>query len=323
MRQETIKIEPNGATLSIFLHDDNEVRNVALIFPGGAYRYCAPGEGKPVAEAFYHEGYNSFVLEYSCTGGMFGSPQKDESVVFEEAIKDAISAFQYLQYNKDKYNIDENSICIVGFSAGANLAFFSTITGKITPLALILGYGLYRQDTIHTLGIKTNHQTIELSNHMPPVFLFACQADGTVPVEESIELARLYAEKDLPFEMHIYVTGDHGLSLGTKESGIVNQDYATWFKHAIHFIKHLKSDIPLVLGDITNDLENISVNSRIGALMYHEEAWKMIEELLPEVANKAKEDMHMRSYPLIRFYQWGMIKEPSLDKINEMLKRFQ
>ena len=43
------------------------------------------------------------------------------------ALEDAVSAFTYLQKNKNKYNLDENKISIIGFSAGAHLALSSVI----------------------------------------------------------------------------------------------------------------------------------------------------------------------------------------------------
>ena len=82
MKSEVLKLEPNNATLTTFIHEDDQIRKAVLVFPGGAYRYCAPGEGKPVANAFYEAGFNTFVLEYSCTDGQFGSPKVAKEEVF-------------------------------------------------------------------------------------------------------------------------------------------------------------------------------------------------------------------------------------------------
>ena len=43
-----------------------EKRPGILILPGGGYEYCSAREGEPVAMHYLAEGYNAFVLIYSC-----------------------------------------------------------------------------------------------------------------------------------------------------------------------------------------------------------------------------------------------------------------
>lgn len=320
MRQEKIKLEPNGATLTTYIHNDDELRNGILIFPGGAYRYCAPGEGKPVAQEYYKLGFNSFVLEYSCIEGIFGSPKASEEEVFDSALEDAMNAFYYLQNHNDELAIYKDKISIVGFSAGANLAFSSVVLGGIKPLSLILGYGAFSDDSMKSLGMHEQKLLSKLKEGTCPIFMFGCQADSTVPISESLNLALKCHEKKIPFELHTYITGNHGLSLGTKESGVVNKDYATWLNHSIHFIENIQRNTPYELGDIEDDLNDLNINSRIGALMYHEKAWALIKERLPEVAFKAETDSSIRTVPLQRIWQWGIVKEPSQEEIDKLLK---
>ena len=47
----------------------------------------------------------------------------------------------------------------------------------------------------------------------PATFIWSTAADGLVPVEHSIIYANALAEKKIPFEVHIYQDGDHGMSL--------------------------------------------------------------------------------------------------------------
>ncbi len=321
MKVSTLRLLKNGATLTSYLHEDREAREAVLIFPGGAYRYCAPGEGKPVAEAYHRAGYNAFVLEYSTIDGLFGSPKKDKEEVFDCAVADAAEAFHYLQEHCEELNIRKDRISIAGFSAGANLAFSTVMIHRLRPLSLILGYGVYSGECLSTLDIG-RHDVLDLIDEdAPPVFLFLCQADLTVPSSESLKLALRYAEKKLPYELHCYVTGDHGLSLGTKESGVVNRDYATWFDHSLSFLKNIQRDTPLILGDVEDDLRDISISSRIGALMYHEKAWKIIEEKMPDIAFRARTDSHIRSVPLQRVWQWGMPVDISAEEMDSLLKK--
>ena len=323
MKSEVLKLEPNNATLTTFIHEDDQIRKAVLVFPGGAYRYCAPGEGKPVAEQFYEAGFNTFVLEYSCTDGQFGSPKVDIEEVFDAALEDAMSAYCFIQDNKDRFKLFEDKISIIGFSAGAHLALSSVLLGKLRPLCIMLGYVPVSDEMMKPLGMKNLDLLNKIPEDMPPVFMFLNQADSLVPSSESIKLTLALADRKLPYELHCYVTGDHGLSLGTTKSGTVNKDYATWFDRALSFIKNIQSPYPLIMGDLNEDLENISINSRVGALMYHQEAWKLIEELFPDVAFKAKTDTYLRSKPLLRLYQWGLITNPSKEEVDEMLKKLK
>ncbi|MBR2825618.1 MAG: alpha/beta hydrolase [Solobacterium sp.] len=315
-----MSLSSHEATLTSYLHEDEKERNAILILPGGAYRYCAPGEGEPVAKAFFEEGFQTFVLEYSTIDGLFGSPKVDVEHVYEHAIIDVQDAFAYLQEHGEELHIRKDQIGLVGFSAGANLAFSSYVVGGVKPYCFILGYGVYREETMRHLGIEQRNLIHAITEDTPPAFLFLCQGDSTVPSMESLELAKAYAEKKVPYELHVYVTGDHGLSLGTKESGVVNKDYATWLPHAISFINHIGRDTSLLLGDIEEDLKELSIRSRIGALMYHEEAWTLIEEYLPDIAFRAKTDSHIRSVPLQRVYQWGIVQTPTQEEMDQKLK---
>lgn len=66
----------------------------------------------------------------------------------------------------------------------------------------------------------------------PPTFLWATAADSLVPVQHSIRMAHALADKKVPFEMHIFEEGAHGLSLATQASSQaqteLNRDAAKW-----------------------------------------------------------------------------------------------
>lgn len=321
MNEATVKLKPNGAQINLYIHDDDEPRPAVLIMPGGAYRYCAPGEGRPVAVSYFNHGYNAFVLEYSTTDGMFNSPVAPKEKVLERAMEDVESAVMYINKNCDKLHVEKEKIAFLGFSAGANLVLSSVLLKGLKPLCMILGYGAFSDEVINDL-VKTKANLLnKVSAETPPIFMFMCQADPTVPATESLKLALRCAEENVPYELHCFVTGGHGLSLGTKQSGIVNSDYSKWFDMSLRFIENIQRDTPFVLGDISQDLEELSVESRIGALMYHEKAWQTIKKMLPKVALMAETDSGIRVMPLQRLYQWGIVESPSIDEVNEALDR--
>ncbi len=71
-----------------------------------------------------------------------------------------------------------------------------------------------------------------VSEHTPPTFLWATAADNLVPVQHTIRMAHALADHKVPFELHIFECGGHGLSLATQATASaktqVNADAAKW-----------------------------------------------------------------------------------------------
>lgn len=57
-----------------------------------------------------------------------------------------------------------------------------------------------------------------VTENMPPVYLWATAGDKLVPVQHSLMMAQALAEQNIPFEMHIFEEGPHGLALATQAS---------------------------------------------------------------------------------------------------------
>ena len=49
---------------------------------------------------------------------------------------------------------------------------------------------------------------------MMPVFLWHTRTDDSVPVDGTMKLAAALAEKDVPFSLHVFASGRHGLATG-------------------------------------------------------------------------------------------------------------
>lgn len=73
-----------------------------------------------------------------------------------------------------------------------------------------------------------------ITENTPPVFLWATAEDQMVPVQHSILMAKALADKKIPFEMHIFEKGSHGLSIATQASAgsrrEINEDVAKWME---------------------------------------------------------------------------------------------
>lgn len=223
------------ATLTAYLPDnltemgrDNEVRPCLLICPGGAYLKCSQREAEPIALNFLPEGYNVFVLIYS------SAPRR-----YPTHLREAAAAMELIYKNAAEWHCDTARIAIMGFSAGGHLAAnYSTaydcpevreIFPESRPVqASILCYPVITADPAWThlgsfdeLTGKTERtpeeiQKFSCDRHVtpatPPAFLWHTAEDACVPVMNSLLYAQALAANKVPFELHVYPHGDHGLS---------------------------------------------------------------------------------------------------------------
>jgi acetyl esterase/lipase len=58
---------------------------------------------------------------------------------------------------------------------------------------------------------------LQVTKQTPPTFLFHTADDPVVPVENSLLFAASLAREKVPFALHVYPHGPHGLGLGTHE----------------------------------------------------------------------------------------------------------
>jgi acetyl esterase/lipase len=226
------------------LHDENiltpyiltetEKKGTVLICPGGGYEHISPREGKPVALAFNERGYDAFVLEYT----VVEKTNEQSNPLQTKPLADLAWAIAYIRENASQYKIDPDKIAVCGFSAGGHLAgnlgvhwhnpnFWSgdKPDAMYKPNALILCYpvisaGEHRHaGSIANLVGEGDVAPFSLENHVsaktPPTFLWHTAEDTAVPVQNSLAFAGRLAKHRVPFELHIYPFGGHGLSLAT------------------------------------------------------------------------------------------------------------
>lgn len=203
-------------------------RPAVVLLPGGGYSYCSDREGEPVAYPFLCAGYNVFVLIYR-TG---------EKSAWPAPLEDAANAIWYIRQHAEEWNTDPEKIAVGGFSAGGNLSsvigtqWHRGIEEKLgiphggsRPNALILAYAavmMKQRETVNTkVGRLLEDRPAELSSvdfvdeHTPPAFIWHTMEDEKVPVENALQFAAKCLEKKIPFELHIYEYGRHGLSINT------------------------------------------------------------------------------------------------------------
>ncbi len=239
-------------------------RDAILVIPGGGYSViCDDREGFPIAMAFAARGMNAFVLKYSV----------GKEAAEHQPLVDASLAMAYIRSHSAEYSIDPERIATVGFSAGGHLSGSlgclwhlpdiekrsGIAHGENRPIATVMGYPVVSAiDHPHSgsfyniLGTsEPSREELErysLEKHVDaltaPAFLFHTAADTCVPVQNSLAYCRALADEKIPFELHIYPTGEHGIALAncvTDRGGEDRPEVARWVDDAIRFIRSIPS----------------------------------------------------------------------------------
>ncbi len=235
--------------LDVYLSDEAKEAPALVIFPGGAYHHRAEHEGKDVAICFVEKGFHAFVVQYRVAPNSYPAP-----------FLDAVSAMNHIKANAGRYGIKKGAIAVCGFSAGAHLAASLGIfpgdshagispeaMASARPDAMILCYPVVSSEEYTHEGSIANllgddspapemRRKFSWFRHVgektPPTFLWHTSDDAPVPVENSLLLADALKKHSVPFEMHIFPNGAHGLGLAVQ-----NPRISQWPKLAESWLK--------------------------------------------------------------------------------------
>lgn len=256
-------------TLDTYILSGNKARGAVLICPGGGYARTSEREAEPIAMQFNSAGFHAFVLYYSVAPARHPQPLLDVS-----------RAMCIIRENAGKWNIAPDKIAVCGFSAGGHLAASlgvhwtkpyihempGIMKGMNRPNALILSYPVissgeyaHRGSFINLLGSNPDtdllsEMSLELQVNVntPPAFLWHTFNDNAVPLENSLSFAQALRKNNIPFEMHIYPEGPHGLSLANEETQVeglkVDAHIAGWMPLCIDWLRQLfNKNLPNIL----------------------------------------------------------------------------
>ena len=234
------------ANITAYLHEERKelgnatVRPAVLIFPGGGYFMCSDREAEPVAFAYLAEGYHVFICRYTV----------GTDTSFEAALTDAKAALQILRGNAKEWKIDKEKIVTVGFSAGGHLvSALGTIGTKAEekPAAMIIGYPVVLSSLGELLQREIPSTSDFVDEKTPPTFLFTTRDDVITPVEHTLALAGALDKAGVPFELHVFRQGEHGLSLAKPHTSngnrnLVNPVVSQWFGMSVVWLKETIGD---------------------------------------------------------------------------------
>ena len=214
-------------TIDCFFPESDHNGAAIIIFPGGGYNHLAPHEGHGYAERLTQAGYTCFVVSYrlACQG------HKHPAM-----LEDAMSAIYTVRSNAADCNILPNRIGVMGSSAGGHLTAHSLTKWSdfncdvsLRPDFGILCYPVITSEKPHRhegsfknlAGPDSSDAMFEslsceklVTPQTPPCFIWHTGEDNAVPMENSILFAQALRRNKVPFELHLYNEGSHGLGLG-------------------------------------------------------------------------------------------------------------
>ena len=233
-RQQTVWNTATRGTTGL-KRQSNATGAAMVICPGGAYVGLAPHEGNDYALWLNQHGVTCFVLKYR-----LGSSGYHYPVEFEDVTR----AIRWVRAHAADYQIDPNRIGIMGSSAGGHLAsmalthFDSGDTNSPDPVerqssrpdlgilcypVITMGEFTHRGSRNSLLGtnqspemVKYLSSELQVTTNTPPCFIWTTFEDRTVPMENSLMFAEALRKNHVPFDLHIYQKGGHGMGLKDK-----------------------------------------------------------------------------------------------------------
>ncbi|MGN6387340.1 MAG: alpha/beta hydrolase [Verrucomicrobiota bacterium] len=220
-------------TLSIYLPEEGSATGAAMVIcPGGGYGGLAQHEGKDYGEWLAKHGVAGFVLKYRLGSAGYRHPVM---------LQDVSRAMRLVRSRASEWKVDPKRIGVMGSSAGGHLA--STLLthfddgdasasdpiekvssrpdlGILCYPVITMGEKTHQGSKKNLLGDNPSDELVKLlSNELqvtaqtPPTFLFHTAEDQVVPVENSLMFATALAGHDVPFDLHVYEKGRHGIGL--------------------------------------------------------------------------------------------------------------
>ncbi len=222
----------------------NSTQTAILVIPGGGYwGLWFDHEGVKVANWLNGLGISAFVLKHRVPHW------ESEDCRSKVALSDAQRAMRIIRANSKKWDINPNTIGVLGFSAGGHLA--STLsthhdngidlseieidkTSSRPDFSVLVYPVITMQDTPYThMGTRENllgkipsedslkyfSNELQVKQDTPPAVLIHTNDDNGVPPENSINYYLALRKYNIPAALHIWEGGPHGLGLANNYEG--------------------------------------------------------------------------------------------------------
>ncbi len=267
---ESVLLWPTGApgalgekdddkpTITPFPADAEKATGAAMVIcPGGGYGGLAPHEGEGYAEYLTKHGITCFVLKYRLGSKGYRHPAM---------LNDAARAVRLVRSEAVKWKIDPQRVGIMGSSAGGHLA--STLlthfelgkpdaadpierlssrpdVGVLCYAVISMGEYTHGGSKKNLLGDNPDAALVEslanekqVTKDTPPCFIWHTWEDKAVKLENSLMFAEALQKARVPFDLHVYEKGAHGIGLSQGKNRIAPDDVHPWGKDLLFWLKN-------------------------------------------------------------------------------------
>ncbi|SPE55329.1 Alpha/beta hydrolase [Verrucomicrobia bacterium] len=231
------KADKDVPTLTAYLAEPAIATGAAMVIcPGGGYGMLARHEGEHYARWLNEQGIAGLVLKYRLGSSGYHHPAM---------LQDAARAVRLVRARAGEWKLDRKRIGIMGSSAGGHLA--STLLthfdagdatssdaieressrpdlGILCYAVITMGHFTHQGSKENLLGkappaelVQNLSNELQVTKDTPPCFLWHTYEDTVVPVENTLMFAEALRKAGVPFDLHIYQKGAHGLGLGSQE----------------------------------------------------------------------------------------------------------
>ncbi len=246
--------ETDIPTVTAYLPAADKATGAAFVIcPGGGYGMLADHEGKGYAEWLAEHGIAGIVLKYR-----LGSQGYRHPVM----LQDAARAVRLTRSKATEWKIDQKRVGIMGSSAGGHLAstllthFDAGKADDADPIeressrpdlgilcypVISMGASTHGGSKKNLLGDNPSPELVdELSNEKQvtaqtaPCFIWHTWEDKAVKVENALAFASALQVNGVPFDLHVFQKGGHGMGLGSgRQAGVTHpwtQDCLFWLR---------------------------------------------------------------------------------------------
>ncbi len=207
-----------------------------IVCPGGGYNVLAPHEGAAYARWLNDLGIAAFVLKYRLVKDGYHVPT---------ILLDAARAVRLVRAKGPEWQLDPQRIGIIGSSAGGHLSAtlmtqfdagrsdasdpFDQVSSRPDLGVLCYAFILFDRDDksdrkTRFLGPDPTPEQIQkfapalnVTKDSPPCFIWQTVEDPGVVPENAMVYADALRRAGVPFDLHLYQKGRHGIGLGSKD----------------------------------------------------------------------------------------------------------
>ncbi|MFD0711436.1 alpha/beta hydrolase [Paenibacillus sp. GCM10027626] len=206
------------------------------------------------------------------------SPPGNANSAFPLPMLELAEALATVRRSAAEWRVDRGRIAVVGFSAGGHLAAslgahwsgdllrerFGVEVNLVRPDALVLGYPLVdhafalereEQEAYKKLVYRAHFGRPDPSSEereansplryvnagTPPTFLWHTADDELVNARNSLLWAMALGDRGIPYELHVFESGVHGLSLADETSAAddthIHAGCQKWFELALTWLR--------------------------------------------------------------------------------------